>query len=92
MQHFLRSVGLAGRARFLIGPAPALAQVWRAYQVTTPSAGREAFERAATVLLIDRAGFQRVLYQQEQLTPESLLRDIQRIHRPTGSPRSRLIP
>jgi protein SCO1/2 len=73
---FLASVGLAGRVRYLNGPAAALAAVWRAYRVITPSAGRAAFERAAPVLLIDRTGHERVIFQQEQLTPEALAHDI----------------
>src|ERR1700694_3570837 len=76
---FLSSVGLAGRVRYLRAPAAALAAVWRAYRVITPSAGRAAFERAASVLLIDRAGHERVIFQQEQLTPEALGHDIGKI-------------
>jgi hypothetical protein len=44
--------------------------------VVTPAAGRAAFERSASVLLIDGRGLERVIYQQEQLTPESLAHDI----------------
>src|SRR5262249_24989931 len=73
---FLRSVSLAGRARFLAAPAGALPSLWRAYRVTTPSAGRAQFERAIPVLLIDRQGRERALYEPEQLTPEALAHDI----------------
>ncbi len=73
---FLTHVGLAGRVHYLLAPASALAKAWRAYRVTTPSAGRAAFERALHVLLIDPRGEERVLYEQEQLTPEALAHDI----------------
>jgi cytochrome oxidase Cu insertion factor (SCO1/SenC/PrrC family) len=76
VRRFLASVSLTGRVRWLTAPAATLARVWRAYRVVTPAAGRTAFERSASVLLIDRAGYERVLYQQEQLTPESLRKDI----------------
>lgn len=76
---FLAGVSLGGRVRYLIGPRSALPAVWRAYGVRTPSGGRAAFEERATVLLIDRAGRERVAYQQGQLTPESLAHDIGRL-------------
>ncbi|HEX5224461.1 MAG TPA: SCO family protein [Solirubrobacteraceae bacterium] len=73
---FLQSAALASRVRWLVGPPRALRSVWRAYRVTTPSAGRAAFERALQVLLIDADGRERVLFEQEQLTPEALAHDI----------------
>jgi protein SCO1/2 len=76
VQAFLRTVGLQGRVRYLVGPAAALRRTWSAYHVTTPAAGRAAFERAVPVLLIDPQGHERVLYEQEQLTPEVLANDI----------------
>jgi len=76
VRSFLQSASLASRVRYLVGPEQALRDVWRAYRVTTPSAGRAAFERALPVLLIDAQGRQRVLFEQEQLTPEALAHDI----------------
>ncbi|HEY2201575.1 MAG TPA: SCO family protein, partial [Solirubrobacteraceae bacterium] len=76
VRSFLQGASLASRVRYLVGPEQALRDVWRAYRVTTPSAGRAAFERALPVLLIDRQGRQRVLFEQEQLTPEALAHDI----------------
>jgi cytochrome oxidase Cu insertion factor (SCO1/SenC/PrrC family) len=73
---FLRSVSLAGRVRYLTGPAGELARVWRAYRVTLPGAGRSRFEAALSVLLIDRTGAERVLFGIEQLAPEALAHDI----------------
>lgn len=76
VRRFLAGASLTGRATYLTGPASALPRVWRAYRVRTPAQGRAAFERAAPVLLIDPQGDERVLYEQEQLTPESLAHDI----------------
>jgi len=41
--------------------------------------GRAAFERTASVLLLDGRGRERVVYGLEQLTPESLAHDIRRL-------------
>jgi len=76
---FLSSVSLGGRVRYLTAPRAALGAVWRAYRITTPASGRASFERAASVILIDASGHERVIYQQEQLTPESLAHDIGRL-------------
>lgn len=76
---FLAQVGLAGRVRYLVGPARALASTLRAYRVRTPAEGAAAFEAAAPVLLIDADGRERVLYEEEQLTPEALAHDIRKL-------------
>jgi len=41
--------------------------------------GRAAFDNYASVLLLDSSGRERVLFQSEQLTPESLAHDIRRL-------------
>jgi cytochrome oxidase Cu insertion factor (SCO1/SenC/PrrC family) len=73
---FLARVSLAGRAEYLSGPRRRLQAVWRSYRITPPSRSRNAFQRAASVLLIDRRGRERVLLGLEQLTPEALAHDI----------------
>jgi protein SCO1 len=73
---FLDEVSLAGRVHYLTGPPSRLRTIWRSYRVTPASAGRAAFARVASVLLIDGHGHERVIYQQEQLTPEALAHDI----------------
>jgi cytochrome oxidase Cu insertion factor (SCO1/SenC/PrrC family) len=78
---FLTGVGLATRARYLVGPPPALARVLERYRVVTPVRGQAAFEAAATVHLLDASGRERVLYQEEQLTPEALAHDIRALQR-----------
>ena len=73
---FLAEVSLAGRAAYLTGTRAQLAPLWRAYHLTPPSSSRSVFERAASVLVVDRAGRERVLFGLEQLTPEALAHDI----------------
>jgi protein SCO1 len=73
---FLAEVSLTGRVQYLTGAPAQLRKVWSSYRVTPASAGRAAFDRAASVLLVDGAGRERVLYQSEQLTPEALSHDI----------------
>jgi cytochrome oxidase Cu insertion factor (SCO1/SenC/PrrC family) len=79
VRRFLSSVSLNERASYLTGTLPQLRKVWRAYHVTPASAGRKAFAAAASVVLIDAAGDERVLFGEEQLTAESLAHDIQRL-------------
>ena len=76
---FLAQVSLAGRAHYLTGAPATLRAVWRAYRVTPAAAGRTAFDRAATVRLLDRGGRERVLFGLEQLTPEGLSHDIHKL-------------
>ena len=73
---FLAQVSLSGRALYLTGSQAALRPIWRAYGIVAPTAGRAAFERSAGVLLLDRSGRERVIFQLEQLTPEGLAHDI----------------
>lgn len=73
---FLASVSLSGRVRYLTGAPAQLRRLWRSYGVTPASAGAAAFDRVASVLLIDARGNKRVLFESEQLTPESLSHDI----------------
>jgi cytochrome oxidase Cu insertion factor (SCO1/SenC/PrrC family) len=79
VRRFLAAVSLTGRVRYLTGPLPRLRRIWRAYGVAAAGAGRTAFARAAPVLLLDRRGRRRVLFEQEQLTPESLAHDIRKL-------------
>jgi protein SCO1/2 len=79
VRSFLAGVSLAGRVRYLTGTPEALRSVWRAYRIEPLSAGRGAFERSATVVLLDRAGHERVLFGLEQLTPEALAHDIRKL-------------
>jgi len=79
VSQFLKSVSLAGRAAYLTGPQAALAPIWKAYRVKPASVGAVLFGRYAFVMLIDRSGRERVLYETEQLTPESLAHDIRRL-------------
>jgi protein SCO1 len=80
---FLTSVSLMGRVHYLSGPPARLRAVWRAYRVVLPSSSAAAFERSATVALIDTQGAERVIFGQEQLTPEALAHDIGRLQAET---------
>jgi protein SCO1/2 len=77
--HFIAAASLTGRMQYLSGTSAELRPIWRAYRVTPMSAGRAAFERAASVLLIDPRGRERVLFGVEQLTPEGLAHDVEQL-------------
>jgi protein SCO1/2 len=81
VSRFLAQVSLAGRVEYLSGSAQQLQAVWRSYRITPPSSSRSSFDRAASVLLIDRAGDERVQFGLEQLTPEALIHDIGKLQR-----------
>lgn len=76
VRRFLAQVSLSDRVRYLTGSASQLRQVWREYGVTPAGAGKRQFARFAKVLLLDGQGRERDLFEQEQLTPESLSHDI----------------
>jgi protein SCO1 len=76
---FLEGASLRGRLEYLSGSRAQLEQVWRAYGVVPASAGESAYARTAPVLLLDREGRERVLFELEQLTPESLAHDARKI-------------
>jgi protein SCO1/2 len=76
---FLAQAALSGRVEYLTGTPAQLRAIWRSYRVVPMSAGRAAFDRAAAVLLIDPRGRERVLFGVEQLTPEGLAHDVQRL-------------
>ncbi len=76
VKRFLAATGLTDRVSYLSGSPAQLRPVWRAYRVPPPSAGKPALEAATTVLLIGRAGNERVAFGIEQLTPEGLSHDM----------------
>ncbi|HTZ64397.1 MAG TPA: SCO family protein [Solirubrobacteraceae bacterium] len=84
IEGFLAQVGLSGRVEYLTGSQAQLAPVWRAYKVVPASAGRSAFDRYASVMLLDRSGHERVVYGLEQLTPEALAHDIRKLQGESG--------
>ncbi len=79
VRRFLSEAALSGRARYLSGPPALLRQVWAAYHVKPASAGKRVFDEYASVLLIDPSGRERVVFESEELTPESLSHDIQKL-------------
>ncbi|MDQ3670595.1 MAG: SCO family protein [Actinomycetota bacterium] len=75
---FLLERRLAGRMRYLLGTKDQLEPVWRGYAVQPQS---EDFEHSAYVLLIDKAGRQRIGFPVNRLTPEGLAHDIRLLAR-----------
>jgi protein SCO1 len=75
-RRFLNERRMTGRARFLLGDERALAPVWNGYGVQ-PQTGR--LDHSATVVLVDAQGRQRVGFPHDQLTPEALAHDLQRL-------------
>ena len=72
-QRFVVEQRLAGRMRFLTGPRAELRKQWKAYGIRPQG---EGFEHTAHVVLLDRAGVQRIGFPVEKLTPEGLAHDV----------------
>jgi len=79
VKRFLERVALSGRVRYLSGSPAVLRPIWRAYGIVPVSSDRAAFERAASVLLLDRNGRERVIFGVEQLTPEGVAHDVRKL-------------
>jgi cytochrome oxidase Cu insertion factor (SCO1/SenC/PrrC family) len=76
---FLAAHQMTGRLAYLNGPAADLRRIWRAYHVDPVLPGRP--QHTAFVIVIDKAGVERLGYPAGQLTPESLTHDIQVLER-----------
>jgi protein SCO1 len=79
VRRFLGEAALDGRVEYLTGSPSELRAVWRAYDIVPSQLGDAESPHAAAVLLIDRAGQKRDLFQVEQLTPEGLVHDIRKL-------------
>ena len=79
VRRFLERVALSGRVRYLNGSPAVLKPIWRAYGIVPVTSGRAAFERTASVLLLDRNGRERVIFAVEQLTPEGVAHDVRKL-------------
>jgi protein SCO1/2 len=79
VRRFLGEAELDGRVEYLTGNPSELRAVWRAYDIVPSQLGDAESPHAAAVLLIDRAGEKRDLFQVEQLTPEGLVHDIRKL-------------
>jgi protein SCO1/2 len=75
---FLLRQHLTGRMRFLLGSRAQLAPVWRAFGIA-PQLGK--LDHTAYVVLLDRAGRQRIGFPVSKLTPEGLAHDIRLLER-----------
>jgi protein SCO1 len=76
IERFLKASALGGRAQYLTGSPAQLRAIWKAYGVLPASAGEAAFLSSTPILLVDRAGIERVGFPVEQLTPEGLAHDL----------------
>jgi protein SCO1/2 len=76
---FLAQSSLSGRVLYLSGSLAALRPIWRAYHIVPATQGRAAFEKFASILILDGSGRARVLFQLEQLTPEGLAHDVRKL-------------
>jgi protein SCO1/2 len=75
-RRFLNERRMTGRARFLLGSERELTPVWKGYGVQPQT---DALDHSATVVLVDAQGRQRVGFPHDQLTPEALAHDLQRL-------------
>jgi len=64
---------------YLSGSLAQLRPIWRSFRIVPATPGRAAFNRSASVFLLDRSGRPRVIYQLEQLTPEALAHDVRKL-------------
>jgi len=79
VRRFLAEAALSGRVEYLSGMRDELQPVWRAYGIVPAQLGDAGSPHAASVLLIDRSGQKRDLFEVEQLTPEGLAHDVRRV-------------
>jgi protein SCO1/2 len=79
VRRFLGEAVLTGRVEYLTGTLGELQPVWRAYGIVPSLLGNAASPHAASVLLIDRSGQKRDLFEVEELTPEALAHDIRKL-------------
>ncbi len=79
VRRFLGEAALSGRVEYLTGTLGELRPVWHAYGIVPSLLGDAASPHAASVLLIDRSGQKRDLFQVEELTPEGLAHDIRKL-------------
>jgi protein SCO1/2 len=79
VRRFLGEASLTGRVEYLTGTRAQLQPIWRAYNVFPAQLGDANSPHPASVLLIDRAGQERDLFQVEQLTPEALAHDVRKL-------------
>ncbi len=79
VRRFLGEAALSDRVEYLTGTLSELRPVWRAYGIVPSLLGETDSPHAASVLLIDRSGQKRDLFQVEELTPEGLAHDIRKL-------------
>ena len=78
-KQFLERNGLSGRASFLVGTPAQLRPLYAAYKVHPPETDGRRFDEYAFVIVIDRNGNERAIFETPELTPEALAKDIVRL-------------
>lgn len=86
VRSFLARMSLTGRVDYLTGSEAQLRPLWRAFRVAPGTEGQAEFSRYAFVMLLDGRGRERVLYSEEQLTPEALTHDVRRLEGESDHP------
>lgn len=71
---FVAQHHMEGRLAYLSGSTTELRRIWRGYHVAPVLPGQP--EHTAFVIVIDKAGVERLGYPADQLTPESLAHDV----------------
>ncbi len=79
VRRFLAQMSLSGRVSYLDGPLARLRPIWKAYGVAPADGARATVAHVAPVLLLDAGNRERVIFESEQLTPESLAHDIRKL-------------
>jgi protein SCO1 len=77
-KRFLAEQRVAGRMRWLLGPADELRRQWRAYGIRRQTG---ELEHSAHVVLLDRRGVQRIGFPADRVTPDALAHDIALLER-----------
>jgi protein SCO1/2 len=78
VRRFLAAQRIAGRVPYLVGTPAQLAPVWRRYGVAPQRRGRE---HAVSVVLLDRAGRQRVGFGADDTTADGIAHDLRQLAR-----------
>jgi protein SCO1/2 len=76
VRRFLVQQRLDGRMRYLTGTREELEPIWKAYGIQPQG---EGFEHTASTVVVDGDGMQRLGFLTDQLTPEGLAQDLERL-------------
>jgi protein SCO1/2 len=72
-REFVRTAGIGGRMRFLLGSRAELRRVWKGFAIRPQS---QHLEHQARLVILDERGMQRVGFPISQATPERIAHDL----------------